>query len=295
MRQPSEVEEELYGISTMVNITSVFEGIASMKIARIKNDVLQSQAFFKTLWGIYTQIRVDAAFHFGRRTSKEKVVNKQLFIVITAEGGFSGDIDEKLISWMLTHYDSTKHDIIVIGHHGAVQLSQRGIKIKKYYKLPEKDGAMDVEPIIAHVQRYKSSMAYYQTYVSLMVQDVKRISLMAAVQEQGASFKRSKKGEKDEEVELISEDNYIFEPSTYAVVDHLERTMLSIMLSQVILESKLAQHASRFRAMSAASDKAKESRDELKLTLNRTKRAVADERLKEVVSGLRKVRATGSV
>ena len=60
------------------------------------------------------------------------------------------------------------------------------------------------------------------------------------------------------------------------------------MLSQVILESKLAQYASRFRAMSAASDKAKENHADLKLLFNRTKRALEDERLKEVVNGMRK-------
>ena len=105
MRHPLEVQEDLDGINTMLNITSVFEGIASLKIARIKNEVLQSQQYFGKLWSIYTQIRVDAAFHFGRRTSKEKIINKELFVVITAEGGFSGDIDEKLIDWMLKHYD----------------------------------------------------------------------------------------------------------------------------------------------------------------------------------------------
>lgn len=287
MKRPQELEVDLKGITTMVDITTIFEGIASLKIAKIKNEVLQSQAYFKRLWSIYTQIRVDAAFHFGRRTSKQKVINKELFIVITAEGGFSGDIDEKLISWMLGKYDPKQHDIVVIGHHGAIQLSQRGIAIKKYYKLPAKDEDINVTAIISEVQKYKTSTAYYQTYVSLMVQDVKRISLQTAVQEQGRSL--------GDEKNVITEENYIFEPSTYAVVDHLERTMLTIMLSQIILESKLAQYASRFRAMSAASDKAKESQDETRLTYNRSKRALNDERLKEVISGLRKIRAEGAV
>jgi F0F1-type ATP synthase gamma subunit len=34
--------------------------------------------------------------------------------------------------------------------------------------------------------------------------------------------------------------------------------MIQIMLAEVILESKLAQYASRFRAMSAAKDKSNE-------------------------------------
>lgn len=285
MKRPQELELELNQISTMQNLTGIFRGLASLRIAQIKNQVQQSQRFFHELWAIYTQIRVDNIFHFGRTQGGGDVINKELLIVITAEGGLGGDIDQKLIDWLISHYDKDKQDIIVIGHHGAVQLSQRGVAFKKYYKLPAKDRNINVLPIIEQVQQYRTSMVYYQTYVSLMVQDVKRISLQTAVTEAGRAEADAAKGAKSA---FISEQNYIFEPSTFAVVDHLERSMLSIMVSQLILESKLAQYASRFRAMSAANDRAKESHDDLKLIYNRSKRAMADERLKEIVAGMKK-------
>lgn len=281
MKRPLELKKDLAGIGTIVNLTGVFEGIASMRISQIKNQVLQSQDYFQTLWQIYNQIRVDEEFRFGRSQVKDKIINKELFIVITAEGGFSGDIDQKLIDWMLKDFDKDKHDIIVIGHHGAVQLAQRGVSIKRYYKLPVKDQNINVTPIITEVQKYRTTTAWYQTYVSLMVQDVKRISLRAAVQQRGQQVKGDRS-------EIISDENYIFEPSTYHVVDHLERSMLTIALSQIILESKLAQYASRFRAMSAAGDKARDSQDETRLTYNRARRYLQDERLKEIMAGIRK-------
>ena len=67
--------------------------------------------------------------------------------------------------------------------------------------------------------------------------------------------------------------------------------MLNIALSQIILDSKLAQYASRFRAMSAANENARESFDEVTLLYHRAKRNMQDQRLKEVMAGLRKVRA----
>jgi F-type H+-transporting ATPase subunit gamma len=286
MKRPQELEKELKQIATVQNLTGIFRGLASLRIAQIKNQVQQSQRFFHELWAIYTQIRVDNIFHFGRTTSGGQVVDKELLIVITAEGGFSGDIDQKLIEWMLTKHDAAKQDIIVIGHHGAVQLSQRGVAFKKYFKLPSKDRNINVLPIIEQVQQYRTSTVYYQTYVSLMVQDVKRISLQTAVTEAGKA--EAEAAGKDGDSAFISEQNYIFEPSTFAVVDHLERSMLSIMVSQLILESKLAQYASRFRAMSAANDRANESHEDLKLIYNRARRAMADERLKEIVAGLKK-------
>ena len=280
MRNPNEIAVDEKSISTLVELTNVFEGIASMRIAQIKNQVLQATAYFNDLWHIYSQLRVDNLFRFGRSTSEEEVLDKDLFIIITAEGGFSGDIDQKLIRYMLNKYDKSKHDILVIGHHGAMQLAQRGVSFVKYFKLPKKDANINVTPIIRYVKKYQKTTVYYQEYVSLMVQDVKQIELSAAVQAQGE--------ETSEAEEIITGDNTIFEPSMYAVVDHLETTMLQIAVSQLILDSKLAQYASRFRAMSASHTRAQETKDDLRLEYNRAKRAIKDQRLKEIVNGLRK-------
>src|ERR1700751_5787609 len=126
MKRPNEIAREEASRATLVQLTSVFEGIASMRIAQIKNQVLQSTKFFDELWDIYSQLRVDTLFSFGRDRDDIDVIDKELLIIITAEGGFSGDIDQKLVQLMLKEYDKDKHDIIVIGHHGAMQLAQRG-------------------------------------------------------------------------------------------------------------------------------------------------------------------------
>lgn len=279
MKHPNEIAREEAAMATLVELTSVFEGIASMKIAQTKNQVLESTAFFDRLWQIYLQLRVDALFGLGREQNMD-VIEKELFIIITAEGGFSGDIDQKLVEFMLEVYDADKNDIIVIGHHGAMQLSQRGVTFRKYYKLPEKDRNINVSPIIHEVQQYRKTSVFYQEYISLMAQEVKRIELSSAVQIAGA---------RNEDVEdLITEETYIFEPSSYAVAAHLERSMLKIALSQLILQSKLAQYASRFRAMSASHERADETKTDLHLAYNRARRAVKDERLKEIINGIKK-------
>lgn len=280
MRQLQDIARERDDTTTIVDLTSAFESLASMHIAKIKNQVQQSQQFFEELWHIYTQIRVDQLFRFGR-DEHTKVIDKELFIVITAEGGFSGDIDQKLIAWMLKDYDPAKHDIIVIGHHGALQLAQHGVQFKKYFKLPSKDQNINVAPLVKYVREYHNTTVYYQAYISLMIQDVKKIGLKSAIQEAG----RQTKGTEDDDI--ISEQNYIFEPTTYAVMAHLERSMLDIALGQFILDSKLAQYASRFRSMTAARERATDSQKQLMLTFNRARRSISDERLKETINGMK--------
>lgn len=285
MSRLSEIEKRTQSMSTLVELTSVFEGIASMRIARVKNQVLQSTQFFKELWDIYTQLRVDSLFRYGRENNNSKVSDKELLIIITAEGGFSGDIDQRIVVAMLEKYDPKKHDVIVIGRHGANQLAQRNIAYRKYFALPSKDQNIDPTPITNYIQQYSNTLVFYPEYVSLMNQQVRSIAVNAVVADIGS------KTEKPEDV--ISEDTYIFEPSTYAVIGHIESSMLKIAMSQLILQSKLAQYASRFRAMSASHQAADDSLHKARLKYNRTKRAIKDDRLKETINGMKKISASG--
>lgn len=286
MRRPQEIQKDVDTMATMVNLTSVFESLASMRISQIKGKVQESQVFFGELWNIYRQIRLDQTFRFGRE-EHAKADKKELRILITAEGGFSGDIDQRLIRLALEDYSKTDHDIIIIGHHGAVQLAQQGVEFKKYFKLPKQDEDINVEPITEESSGYETTLVYYQSYQSLTVQNVKKMNVSRALQDQGEASMEQILND-----EVINEETHIFEPSTYEVISYLERSMTSIILAQVILESKLAQYASRFKAMTAAHERADESLAEYKMMYNRSKRAIKDTRLKEIVVGMGKVKAS---
>ncbi len=286
MRRPQEIQKDVDTMATMVNLTSVFESLASMRISQIKQKVLQSELFFGEIWNIYRQIRLDQTFRFGRQ-DKAKAEKSELRILITADGGFSGDIDQRLIRLALEGYDKTQHDIIIIGHHGAVQLAQQGIDFKKYYKLPKQDDNINVEPITKDASQYDNVVAYYQSYKSLSVQNVKKMNIGKALQNKGEASMEQILND-----EIINEETHIFEPSTYEVLARIEYFMTTIIISQIIIESKMAQYASRFKAMTAAHERADDSLAEYKMMFNRSRRAIKDTRLKEIVIGMQKVKAS---
>jgi F-type H+-transporting ATPase subunit gamma len=283
MRRLAEIAREEAFTGTLVELTSAFEGIASMRIAQIKDQVEQSTQFFDDLWHIYAQLRAGNVFSFGRtKEESPDLIDKELLIIITSEGGLSGDIDQKLVELMLKSYDKEKNDVIVIGRHGAVQLAQRGVSYKHYFKLPKQDRNINVAPIERLVQQYRTTRLFYQQYVSLMVQDVRRIELSNAVEQRGSATTKPD--------EIIDTNSYIFEPSAQELAAHLERSMTKIAIAQLILESKLAQYASRFRAMTASHERADDDKRGLHIEFNRARRALKDERLKEVINGLKKSR-----
>lgn len=277
--QALQIEKEATQVGTVSELTGIFESIASMRIGKIKDRVTKSQAFFAELWQIYSQLRVDPNDRLtGKNGPKRDKPN--VFLALTSEGGLSGDIDQRIVRTVMENINPETTDLIVIGAHGATQFVQGHAKIKRYFRLPDVDQAIDVSPIVDELIGYKQPTVWFQRYVSLSVQEVGRIDLLGRVRSLASGAEEAKAGE------IISPRDYLFEPSVDDVVRYLESVMMEIALSQVILESRLAQYASRFTAMSAAKKRARELQIELVMNYNRARRGEADDRIKEIVNAM---------
>ncbi len=287
MRRPLEIKAQENSVRSVVSLTSALESLSSMQIAKTKNKVLISNQFFDEVWNIYKQIRVDVLFNFGREVD-EKPIDKELLILITAKGGLSGDIDQRLIRKFTDRYEESLHDVLVIGHHGALKLKQAHIDYTYYFDLPEHD-YINLDPLMDITKKYTKSRIFYQDYISLSQQEIKDVDLSEVVSSKGRVADMSEVGD-----DLVSEKNYIFEPSPYAVAAYLENSILRLTLAQFIYDSRLAQVASRFKAMSAAKERSIDTATQLHTEFNRAKRNQVDTRLKESLAGLKKIRAEGA-
>lgn len=287
MRRPLEIKAQEASVHSVVSLTSALESLSSMQIAKTKNKVLISNQFFDEVWNIYKQIRVDVLFNFGR-APEDKPIEKELMILITAKAGLSGDIDQRLIRKFLERYNEMEHDVLVIGYHGALKLKQAHVDYDYYFDLPEQD-YINVDPLMDIIRKYARSRIFYQNYISLGQQEIKDVDLSEVVSSKGRVADLDTVSD-----DLVSEKTYIFEPSSYAVAAYLENSILRLTISQFIYDSRLAQVASRFRAMSAAKERSIDNANELHVEYNRAKRNQVDTRLKESLAGLKKIRAGGA-
>jgi F-type H+-transporting ATPase subunit gamma len=282
MSRASAIEKESVQISTIQDLTGVFESIASTQVAKVKNKVDLSGEFFQLLWDRYRSIRIDPASRITTRTLGDEKARK-VFVIISAEAGLSGDIDLRLIETMMQNYDPKTTDIIVLGSHGANQLTQRGIRYERFFQVPETDKYINVDPVIEAVIPYSQIIVYYEEYVSLGVQEIKSIDLISRMKTLGESD--------DSAEEIMTAEDTIFEPSLDEIADRMEMTMMTIALSQAILESNLAQAASRFNSMAVAKKRATELLTDFQLEFHRAKRSESDRRLREVMISIKKKKA----
>lgn len=279
MRRPSAIEKDAAEISTVKDLTGVFESLASTQVAKVKGKVEMSKQFFNLLWARYSSIRTDPNSRITNRELGDGS-DKKVFVLISAEAGLSGDIDQRLVGRMQEDYDPATTDIIVLGSHGASQLSQRGISYSRFFQVPESDRYIDVSPVIEAVNDYAQIIVYYEEYVSLGVQNIQSIDLINSVREMS----------EDADEDTMTAAETIFEPSLDEIADEMETTMMTLALSQTILESSLAQAASRFNAMAVAKKRAGELLGDYTMEFHRAKRSESDRRLREVLISIKKKR-----
>ena len=143
MKRAIVIQQDLNQIHTVEDLTTVFESIASIKIAKIRNRVVVGKEFFAELWQTYRSLRVDPKERLSHRSELKN--SRTALLVVTTEGRLSGEVGNKVIDEVITAYQGMQDaDIIVLGAYGESRLLQHGVPVKQMYHLP--DGEADSTP-----------------------------------------------------------------------------------------------------------------------------------------------------
>jgi F-type H+-transporting ATPase subunit gamma len=87
---------------------------------------------------------------------------------------------------------------------------------------------------------------------------------------------------------------YIYEPSAQAVLDALLPRYVEARVFTAMLEAAASEHASRRRAMKAATDNASELIEDLTREYNQARQAEITQEIMEIVGGAEALQTTGS-
>ena len=87
---------------------------------------------------------------------------------------------------------------------------------------------------------------------------------------------------------------YIYEPSAQAVLDALLPRYVAARVFTAMLEAAASEHASRRRAMKAATDNATELIEDLTREYNQARQAEITQEIMEIVGGAEALQTTGS-
>ena len=87
------------------------------------------------------------------------------------------------------------------------------------------------------------------------------------------------------EKNIITNSEYLFEPSKKEIIEELIPKSLKIQLFKGLLDSFAAEHGARMTAMHKATDNASELKKDLTLSYNKARQAAITAEILEIVGG----------
>lgn len=272
--------QDLQTITTVDDLTEVFQNISSIKIRSIRQQVLHAKLFFNDLWSIYQQVRVESRVSLRDAATKQK----QLLIAFCSSNQMPSSTDQELINDLLSDYKPAEHDIAIIGSHGVRLLENQQVQPTYSYEIPDITKPFTVEPLLHLVKDYTTTTAFYNSYQSLTTQPATRFTLLVEVQPLTAEEQLLVA---QGTTEVITPDNYIFEPSLEVTTVALEQVMLTTTVTQLLQESTLSQLSNRFTTMTLAHERAGKQRQKSLLAFLSAKRNERDEITRQIMNAAR--------
>ena len=238
--------------------------------------------------------------HFWRLSPAENVA----IILISSNRGLCGSFNvnlvKKVVDSIRIHNPNSKiTDIVSCGTKGRDEARRHRLNLIADF--PKDDITISTEAIrpISHlITREFLAGKYDKVFVAFtdfqsaisQVPHVKQLlPIVPKIDERLGHIIHEKN--KSEEINVDSFADFLFEPSTRALLDAFLPRLLEVQIYQAVLESEASEHSARMFAMRNASDAAADMINELTLAYNQARQAGITSEIAEIASGSAAVEA----
>ena len=278
------INRRIKSVKSTKKITRAMELIASSRIVKAQQRMESSNSYIEVLDEIVQEL-VNLG-SIGQEES-EQGLNKVALIVITSDRGLAGAYNSNILKLAEQKYQevasSNKEvDLYAIGKKASGYFTYRNIDPASSYEgitdEPKFENAFEVMSSV--IESYNNGdlaevHILYTKYVSALTQNAIVKQLLPLVKAEDNS--NEQEGEKT--------GGYSFEPSAEEVLEDLIPKYMNATLFGALLNSSTSEHASRMRAMKAATENAEDLVKVLTRQSNQARQAEITTEISEIVGG----------
>ena len=281
-----EIRTRIASVKTTRQVTSAMKMVSAAKLKKAQDSILQISPYAEKLHQILTSLSASLENVEDSAYTQSRHPEKILVILISSNrglcGGFNTNIAKKAIELVKTKYSKQLQlgnvEFICLGKQGERQLKHRGMKVSG-----NKNGIYDeltfdnVNEIAVEVMKAFTEGSYDR--VELVYNQFKNAAVQTQTTEQFLPV------EMQEEEDLNTNHDFIYEPSKEYIIQELIPRSLKIQFYKALLDSNAAEHGARMTAMHQATDNATALLGDLTLQSNKARQATITNEILEIVSG----------
>lgn len=278
------IRRRIASVSATRKITRAMELIAASRIVKAQQRVLQSRPYVSSLIEVISNVGRDAGGS-GHLLSEVRDVSTVGMVVISSDRGLAGAYNSNLIRMAeraIGHHSLEDRDtrLFVIGKKAQSYLRFRGYRIDQTFvgmsDRPNYGHARAVANLV--IESYVSGEVdavevFYTDYRSVLYQIPTRVELLPV------------QPPTDEDTPEGRSVSYSYEPSAEEILSRILPRYIEAAIFGFLLESSASEHASRQRAMKAATDNAAELTKVLTRVANQARQAEITTEISEIVGG----------
>jgi len=250
-----EVDREIVDLETMQVLTRVYGEIASMRMKRTRDEVLQNREFVTGVNRIFQDImasyRAEVVRLIRERSTKRAEGGLTLLahngravaVYLSANNRFYGPMIRQTFDMFIREVREGGAEATIVGRTGrGLFVGSEPNRPYTYFDYPDNgEDLAKLAELMAHIVQYERVHVYYGKFINAVVQKASVFDI--------SSESPLSKLQGDGEIEKIK---YVFEPNLESILKFFESEMFGSLLGQIISESQLSKSASRILAMNDA-------------------------------------------
>ena len=279
------LRQRIRSVQSTKKITRAMELIAATRVAKAQQRAAAARPYSENLTGVIQHLAENGGITDHPLLSPPREVKKVAFVVITSDRGLAGGYNSTVIKAAEREISARRNEgadysLILIGKKAEGHFKFRGYDISASF-----NGISDT-PTYADAQAVGAVVA--EQFESGEVQEVVLVfTRFISVGTQQVSVRQFMPltGVGQEGDDTRAGAAYEFEPSPSTILESLLPRYVTARLFAALLDSAASEHASRQRAMKAATDNAEDLIVRLSRVMNRARQDAITTEITEIVGG----------
>ncbi len=272
-----EIKNRIRSMESTKQITKAMEMVASSKLRRAQNQVMDARPYFETLYSAIHQI-VDSTADLDSPYLQNREGKPSVYVVIAGDRGLAGGYNSNILKMCHAEMQDKEASVLPIGKKAVEFFKARRTEIhSQTYPQAEQMSVSDCFTLAKHLCReYKAGLigeivVGYTKFVSVLSQTPVTLRLLPLVRQ--------------ENIDEIARSDVLYEPSCEEVLETIIPEYLGGVLYGALCESRASEQAARRTAMDSATSNAEEMIADLSLKFNRARQAAITQEITEIVAG----------
>ncbi|WP_179009508.1 ATP synthase F1 subunit gamma [Winogradskyella forsetii] len=280
MANLKEIRNRISSVSSTMQITSAMKMVSAAKLKKAQDAITAMRPYSTKLTELLQSLSATLDEDSGSKYAVQREVKNVLIVAITSNRGLAGAFNSNIIKEVHrltgTTYANQEVSYLAIGKKANDAFKKTNKVIANKSDLYD-DLTFDNVAEIAEMLMDKFTSGEYDK-IEIVYNHFKNAATQLVITEQFLPIKPV-------EGDVVSNTDYIFEPSKEEIVEALIPKALKTQLYKGIRDSFASEHGARMTAMHKATDNATELRDQLKLTYNKARQAAITNEILEIVGG----------